>query len=231
MGLHNIRAAIELLIFGADPGAAAAGQLNVYAKAGGLYCEDALGNVSLIGPLGEGAPSPLAGNYVTQQTVTAVTSGGVTNGTTTYTPVVVPVARSFDRIAVNVQTASAGGTAPAMRLGIYADDGTFSKPGALVLDCGTVTITATGIQFTATGLPLTLPPGLYWLAAQYTHTVVPTTPPQFNCVNTITSGFVGFGGQRYIAATGQVAGALPTPAPTVTQQTGATGVLVGLRGA
>ena len=72
-------------------------------------------------------------------------------------PFYVPVAQSFDRVAVNVTTAAAGNA----RLGIYADSGAV-YPGTLVLDAGVVTTGTTGIRWLEANL--TLLPGLYWLA-------------------------------------------------------------------
>jgi hypothetical protein len=72
-------------------------------------------------------------------------------------PFYVPVAQSFDRIAINITTAAAGNA----RLGIYADDGTV-YPGALILDAGVITTGTTGIR--ALTISHTLTPGLYWLA-------------------------------------------------------------------
>jgi hypothetical protein len=169
----------------------------------------------------------LAGNYMTHPFVTTVAAGAVTAGQTTYIPIFIPVTRTFDRIGVNVTTAAVAGTAPVLRLGIYRDDGSHSRPGVLVLDAGAVTITATGVQAVTINQQLT--PGLYWLAAQYTHTVAPSTLLQVNCFSAGATGFAGFGGYRFHSATGQAAGALPGTAPTVTQQTGATGILVGIR--
>ena len=72
-------------------------------------------------------------------------------------PFYVPIAQSFDRIAVNVTTAAAGNA----RLGVYADNGAV-YPGALMLNAGIVTTGTTGIRWL--GANLLLMPGLYWLA-------------------------------------------------------------------
>jgi len=72
-------------------------------------------------------------------------------------PFYVPVAQSFDRVAVNVTTAAAGSA----RLGVYADSGAI-YPGALILDAGVVTTGTTGIRWLEANLSFL--PGLYWLA-------------------------------------------------------------------
>jgi len=72
-------------------------------------------------------------------------------------PFYVPVAQSFDRIAVNVTTAATGNA----RLGVYADSGAV-YPGVLLLDAGVVTTGTLGIRWL--GVSLALMPGLYWLA-------------------------------------------------------------------
>jgi hypothetical protein len=58
-----------------------------------------------------------------------------------------------------------------VRLGLYRDNGN-NYPGKLVVDAGTVATTATGQRSlctsgctaVSTGLPVTIQPGLYWLA-------------------------------------------------------------------
>lgn len=76
-------------------------------------------------------------------------------------PLWVPHRITIDRISVEVTTATATATP---RLGIYgaASDG---QPGALIIDAGTVDGSTTGIkEITPTGT-LTIPAGLYFLAA------------------------------------------------------------------
>lgn len=75
-------------------------------------------------------------------------------------PLVVPVRCSFDRIEQEINVA---GTAGALvRLGIYASD-ELLRPGALVLDAGTVASDSTGWK--STTVDVTLDPGLYWVTA------------------------------------------------------------------
>lgn len=65
---------------------------------------------------------------------------------------------TFDRIACYVTTFSTGGD---NRLGIYKD--TNGTPSTLILDAGTVAVTAVGLYEITVSLTLT--PGWYWLAA------------------------------------------------------------------
>jgi hypothetical protein len=71
-------------------------------------------------------------------------------------PFVVPESQTFDRIAIKVQTLSAGN----VRLGIYSDNGTV-YPGALLVDAGEVDVGATGVK--SLTINQTLTAGLYWL--------------------------------------------------------------------
>lgn len=76
-------------------------------------------------------------------------------------PFFVPATQKYDYAAIIVTTKSNNGNA---RMGIYGDLGTVA-PGPLILDFGAVAITAAqvyAIDLTAT--PITLTPGLYWLA-------------------------------------------------------------------
>ena len=72
-------------------------------------------------------------------------------------PFYVPDSQTFDRIAINVTTLSAGSA----RLGIYADTGGV-YPGELLVDAGEVDTGTAGIKWCA--INVTLLPGLYWLA-------------------------------------------------------------------
>lgn len=77
-----------------------------------------------------------------------------------YIPVFIPKDCTVDRIGIEVTTAGIGG-APVARLGIYADDGD-GKPGARLVDAGTVSTTTTGGKEIIISQALTK--GLYWLA-------------------------------------------------------------------
>jgi hypothetical protein len=78
----------------------------------------------------------------------------------TAVPFFVSNTESFDRIGAEVTTVGTAGSV--VRLGIYADSGV-GQPGALVLDAGTI---AGDVQAAAEiTINVTLPAGLYWLAA------------------------------------------------------------------
>jgi len=119
-------------------------------------------------------------------------------------------------LGVNVNSTVANAV---MRLGIYSDGGA-GIPTTLVVDAGTVDChTATGFVETTTGLPVTLTPGVYWIAA-----VAQTA--NANIYLSACDGYSrGTGavattfniGCYYIAS---VSGALPTPAGTVADGAG-----------
>ncbi len=98
--------------------------------------------------------------YSSPNTGTALTTGAPTVNRLRAIPFVVSKVMTVDQMAVNVTTA---GTASNVRVGIYADNGN-NYPGALVVDAGTAVTTSTGVKTFTTGLPVTLDPGLYWLA-------------------------------------------------------------------
>ncbi len=72
-------------------------------------------------------------------------------------PLLIPRNLTVDRIAIDIQSAGAGGTHA--RLGIYYN-GTNMYPGALLLDAGTVVSDATGVHYIT--ISQALPAGLYW---------------------------------------------------------------------
>lgn len=190
------------------------------------------------GPQGDpGPPGPppyQAATGLYQGPSNAITSASValTAGLCTFAVFDVgPSAKSYDRIAVNVQTLAVGGTLPELRLGIYADLGSGTKPAALMTDYGTVSVTAgTGPQ--AVTISPTLQPGRYWLGALYTHTVAPSTLPAVMCLSTGVTLPGGSWTNPYkgYSMSGVAAGAMPASGATAVAQT--TGVVaVGLRAA
>jgi hypothetical protein len=95
-------------------------------------------------------------------------------------PFVVGRTTTFDRIAIEVTTAGAGGT---VRLGIYSD--TDGIPGEVVLDAGTVVTSALGVKEII--IDQELSPGLYWLAAVPQNGVAPS----IYCVTAAGNFYVG----------------------------------------
>lgn len=134
-------------------------------------------------------------------------------------PWIVPVRRAFDRIGINVTTAATAASGGVLRLGIYADSG--GKPGALIVDAGTISSETLGSREIT--ITQTLDPGVYWLAA--VAQVAVCTVTQF--VATLHAPMVALGSAPPTGAAGlggffrsSVSGALPTPA-AVTNATNA----------
>lgn len=99
--------------------------------------------------------------YVTPVCVNSGSSIGtltLTSNVLYQVPIVVPWARTFTKIALQIQTAAAG---KSVRLGIYnvASDG---GPGTLVVDGGTVSVAGTGIVTVTINQALN--PGPYLIA-------------------------------------------------------------------
>lgn len=134
-------------------------------------------------------------------------------------PFLVVARRAFDRIGVNITVAA--GASGVLRMGIYADGG--GVPGALIVDAGTVSATATGtVEIT---IAQTLDPGLYWLAlveqgsatggtvTAYSAAAIPTSA--WSQVATTPPTSLGFT-HPYKAS---VSGALPNPFGALTSAT------------
>ena len=103
--------------------------------------------------------APISGNYYLSP---GSSVGGTTSSvnTTYYLPIFVPVTTTFDRIACMSFT-SFSGTA-SIRLGIY--NNLNGAPGTVLLDAGTVAVTAASTMSAIT-ISQSLTPGIYWLAA------------------------------------------------------------------
>ena len=97
--------------------------------------------------------------YTSTVTATSTATASVVN-TGTFALFYVSVAGTFDRITVNSGAAVTNPTT--VRLGIYNNSG--NKPSTLVLDAGTVTVTAINTVYEIT-ISQTLDIGWYWLCA------------------------------------------------------------------
>lgn len=99
-----------------------------------------------------------------------------TAGTMLASPKFIPAAVTLDRLGAEVSTI--GDVGSKVRLGIYADDGTM-RPGALVLDAGTIN----GDSATAQTITIsqTLNRGWYWFAM--VSQVVTTTSPTWRTLS------------------------------------------------
>lgn len=100
--------------------------------------------------------------YTSPNTGTLLTTGAPTANVLRAIPFIVSKTTTIDQMAINVTTAAAG----AARIGIYRDNGN-NYPGALVVEATSATqinTGTTGVKIATNGLPVTLEPGLYWLA-------------------------------------------------------------------
>jgi len=98
--------------------------------------------------------------YTSPVNGTAIANATALTTNTLYAmPLVIPTPSTIDMMSIDVGTISAGGTA---ELGIYADTGN-GYPGALVDDCGSVSVATAAPVTCSTGMPVTLSPGLYWM--------------------------------------------------------------------
>jgi hypothetical protein len=149
------------------------------------------------------------------------------------TPIDVATSTTFTGIGVNLNVIGAisSGTVLNLRLGIYNDDGTYSRPsGAPLLDAGTLNMLATtGDKFIT--ISQLLAPGRYWLAVTLQSDGVCSTAPTLTTASTMlelivptTLGTNGIGKKwQQSGATG----ALPTIA-SPGRNTGAP-IVVGLK--
>ena len=107
--------------------------------------------------------------YSSPNTGTALTTGAPAANRLIAIPLVVSKVMTIDQMAINVTTLGASSTP---RIGIYADNGN-NYPGVLIADAGTQSGGSTGVKTYTTNLPITLDPGLYWLA-YVTNATAPT---------------------------------------------------------
>jgi hypothetical protein len=100
--------------------------------------------------------------YTSPFTGTALTTGAPTANVLRAIPFIVSKTTTIDSMAINVTTATSG----MVRVGIYANNGN-NYPGALVVEATSITqinTGTTGVKIATDNLPVTLQPGLYWLA-------------------------------------------------------------------
>lgn len=107
-----------------------------------------------------------------------VTTGAPSNGVLRLTPKFIPVAVRIDRLGVEVTSAGEAGSV--VRLGVYADDGTM-RPGALVVDGGTVDGTSATAQ--SVTVDVALERGWYWFGAATQ--LAPATQPTLRTIGTL----------------------------------------------
>jgi hypothetical protein len=138
-------------------------------------------------------------------------SVSVTEDVIYFLPLVVPETTTFDRITCRSGSTHAGTST--VRLGIYNDSS--GKPNSLILDAGTVSVTASNTAYEIT-INQTLSAGIYWLA--FNSQTNGTTP---NFRTSITAYYQTFhgtnttGGGQIIGWTqNSITGAFPTTAVT-----------------
>lgn len=167
---------------GADPSGSAAAAQAASVSLAGSYA-----NPSWIASLAwskiTGTPTTISGYGITNIPYDqsyyfalgdALYDGWIGPFTENFNPVTVSIARDFlfgmpfhvsrgvniDKIGIEVTGAGTAGSV--IRLGVYADDGT-GKPGALLLDAGTVTGDSNAVKTITLGANLPLPNGKYYL--------------------------------------------------------------------
>jgi len=98
-----------------------------------------------------------SGNYYKSPIFTSTTTTAASTSYGHLVPFYVHETTTFDRIAIQITTASGGST---IEMAIYGSDAN-GKPSGLILDAGTVSGSFTG--FKAITISQELSPGLYWL--------------------------------------------------------------------
>lgn len=118
------------------------------------------------------APTLAVNDYLSAPFVTTGNVALGASGRLYYTRAFAPAAYTYDRISFYLSIVA--GTTGTARLGVYTD--VAGRPGALVLDAGTVAITA-GVALKEITINQALAQGAYWLALQGEYT---GTAPEFN---------------------------------------------------
>jgi parallel beta-helix repeat protein len=126
----------------------------------------------------------LSENYYVCNSPNGSTTGNTLgNGSLRVSPWVIAQAVSITRLWV--EHTAAGESGSVYRIGIYSDDGT-GKPGALLLDAGTVAVDGSAAVQEVT-VSLSLPPGLYWVGGAVQNAA--TTQPTMRLVSATGGGF------------------------------------------
>jgi hypothetical protein len=103
-----------------------------------------------------------SGVYYTPPIMSSTSNLTYSANTTYYLPFFVRQTYTFTRIAFNTGSTSVTGTG-LVRLGIYNNNSSTDQPSTVLLDAGTVSVTANNTQYTIT-ISQQLNPGVYWLA-------------------------------------------------------------------
>jgi hypothetical protein len=147
-----------------------------------------------------------------------------------------PVPVSYQSLGVGVTTAQVGGTTTST-LGLYKDNGSGGLPNLVggPLYSGTVTLTATGNQFSA--LTMTNLLGRYWMAFLYFESVAATTKPSHNMITNsspamwLASSITIGTSSRALQVTATAQTALPTTQVAITPVGGSQAAVIAARAA
>jgi hypothetical protein len=154
-------------------------------------------------------PAPQSGRWYRLPACATFGTSATATGTMHATPKFIAASVTLDRLGAEVTTVGEAGSK--VRLGIYADDGTY-RPGALVLDAGTINGDSNTVQSLTVSQALTR--GWYWFAM--VNQVVVTTNPTWRTSAAIvepmfldTTSTPAAGGAVLSFTTTGVTGALP----------------------
>jgi hypothetical protein len=133
---------------------------------------------------------PISGSYYRTPVGNSVATGtnAATANRTYYTAIQFSKAVTLDRIAINTTFTGFSGTA-SVRLGIFAN--TNGKPGALILDAGTVAPIANATSYSIT-INQSLAAGVYWFANN--SITAATINAYYSITNANTNNITLFGG-------------------------------------
>ncbi len=112
---------------------------------------------------------PASGEYYTVANGGTQTTSTITLGEVRFQLLAVPVESVITGLAIHITSLGSGGTTPRFRLGLYADDGTGTRPTGSPIAGTEVSLDptagSTGDRDVAFSSPVTLEPGYYWAAA------------------------------------------------------------------
>jgi hypothetical protein len=210
------------------------GAQGVQGPTGATGATGSTGATGATGPAGGSLPfPPLTGEWDWTQAAPAGAAGLPATSTAGWVPYDVgPAALTINALGINVTTAGAGGSF-GTRVGIYADDGTYSRPGALIQDAGLITWSATGTALVSVSRTLSANTR-YWLCGVYQVASAPTTAPAFmiltsNSLPHLPGPSIGTNYRGWTS--GAVTGALPSTFPGGAVRNSGNLTLVALRAA
>lgn len=123
---------------------------------------------------------------VTSMNGTTTANTGWTLGQVFFVPLDIPATQTFTGLATSITVAAVGGTTPLVHLGLYADDGSGSRPTGSVLTNTEVTFDptgATGDKYVAWGAAQSFAPGRVWAGWMLTSGSALGTLPTAVCLN------------------------------------------------